>query len=302
MRLSKSFVDTITSTFGTPGRRWLDELPGLLRETEERWSLQIDPPLPSLSYNYVAPARRMDGSWIAVKLGVPNRELLTEIEALRLYAGRGAVHLLAEDPERGILLLEYCSPGTTLAALESDEAATAVAVEAMRRLWRPLPAQHSFPTTANWASGLDRLRQRFQGTSGPLPENWVDLAEGLFSQLLGSSAEPVLLHGDLHHENILAAQRQPWLVIDPKGVAGEPAYEVGALLRNPIPDLLRWPNRKAILARRIDQLVETLGFERERVLGWGVAQAVLAACWTIEDGSDNGSMWIACAELLASLS
>lgn len=300
--LPRSFVQTISSTFGARGQRWLDDLPDLLRHVEKRWLLHLEPPFLQLSYNYVAPARRENGSWIVVKLGVPHRELLTEIEALRLYAGNGAVYLLEADPDLGILLLEHCSPGTTLAAVEQDEEATAIAIEAMRQLWRPLPLQHSLPTTANWALGLARLRHRFQGASGPLPEAMVSLAESLFSQLLATATEPVLLHGDLHHGNILAAHRQPWLVIDPKGVVGEPAYEAGALLRNPMPELMQWPDRKTVLARRIDQFVEALGFERERIVAWGVAQAVLSACWTIEDGGDDWPMSIAFAELLASLS
>jgi streptomycin 6-kinase len=114
-------------------------------------------------------------------------------------------------------------------------------------------------------------------------------------------AEPVLLHGDLHHENILAAGRQPWLAIDPKGLAGEPAYEIGALLRNPIPQLYTWPDLDRITARRIDQLAEELTLDRERLIGWGLAQAVLSAWWNVED---HGREWDDClilAEILAKL-
>src|SRR5438128_12681264 len=93
----------------------------------------------------------------------------------------------------------------------------------------------------------------------------LEEAETLYAELSASMAEPVLLHGDLHHDNILSATRQPWLAIDPKGLIGEPAYEVGAWLRNPLPQLLHMPQPGRILARRVDQFAEELGLERTRV-------------------------------------
>jgi streptomycin 6-kinase len=129
----------------------------------------------------------------------------------------------------------------------------------------------------------------------------LEEAEILFAELSISMAEPVLLHGDLHHDNILAAERQPWLAIDPKGLVGEPAYEVGAWLRNPLPQLLHRPQPGRVLARRIDQFVEELGLDRTRVRDWGMAQAVLSVWWSIED---TGQVWddaLACAELLAAI-
>ena len=133
----------------------------------------------------------------------------------------------------------------------------------------------------------------------PFLASLVEAAETLFAELIDSMVEPMLLHGDLHHGNILAAERQPWLAIDPKGVVGEPAYEVGILLRNPMPELLAQPQPEHILARRVDQLSEELGFERVRVLRWGLAQAVLAAWWAYEDHGRGWEQWIACAQLLS---
>lgn len=109
---------------------------------------------------------------------------------------------------------------------------------------------------------------------------------------------PVLLHGDLHQHNILSAVRQPWLGIDPKGVVGEAEYEVGAFMRNRV---LHASNPETLLARRLDQFADELGFDRERILGWSLAQAVLAAWWSFED---SGHVWdeaITCAELLAGI-
>ncbi len=292
---------TIVELYGTEGVEWLERLPSLIADCERRWSLTVMPPFEPLSYNYAAPAVRLDGAAVVLKVGVPNPELLTEIEALALYDGRGIVRLLDADRQQGILLLERLRPGTPLLSLADDERETSIAGQVMRQLWRPVPPEHPFPTVARWAAGLERLRACFDGGAGPFPGILVETAEALFAELIGSMAEPVLLHGDLHHENILAAERQPWLALDPKGLVGEPAYEVGALLRNPLPELLTWPQPERILGRRVDQLAGDLGFDRTRLVGWGLAQAVLSAWWSFEDHGHGWEPAIACAELLAGL-
>jgi streptomycin 6-kinase len=300
LELPAAFSRRITGVFGDAGSAWLDGLPAHLSECADRWRLTIAPPFP-LSYNYVAPALRADGTHIILKLGVPNAELASEIAALRHYGGRGAVRLLDADPGRGVLLLERIEPGTTLIELDDDEAATAIAAEVMRDLRRPPPSDHAFRTVADWAAGLSRLRDHFDGGTGPLPRRIVEIAEGMFGELLASMSAPVLLHGDLHHENILRAERRPWLAIDPKGVVGEPAYEVGAFLRNPMPQLLARPDLRPTLARRVDQLAEHLNFDRRRLLGWGIAQAVLSAWWSLEDHGGGWEPAITIAEQLAAI-
>jgi streptomycin 6-kinase len=262
---------------GDPGKRWLASLPQLIIACQQRWSLDLSSPFP-LSYNYVIPAVSSTGQQVVLKLGFPNPELHTEIAALRVYNGRGAVQLLDVDPENGILLLERLIPGTSLLQLHDDPLATSITAQVMRDLWRPVPADHSFPSVAKWSDGFKRLRDCFGGGCGPFPTELVEMAEALFAELLPSMSEQVLLHGDLHHENILSAQRRPWLAIDPKGVIGEPAYETGALLRNPLLDILDAANPVRLQRRRVDQFSEELDLDRQRILGWGIAQAVLSAC------------------------
>jgi streptomycin 6-kinase len=115
----------------------------------------------------------------------------------------------------------------------------------------------------------------------------------MFTASTGDGHDGAVLAG-----SILAARREPWLAIDPKGVIGEQAYETGALLRNPKPELLAIPQPGLVLARRVAHLSEELGFDRGRVRGWGLAQAVLAACWSLEDQSASWTYFIACAQLL----
>lgn len=302
--LPEAFLRNLTSTFGECGVQFLQRLPDLLESTARRWSLTLLPPFRNLTFNYVAPVVRADGSGAVLKAGVPRNDCATEINALRLYDGQGSVRLLEADPEQGLLLLERLAPGATLTAL-ADEAhdtkATSCAASVMRQLRPPVPAHHDFPTVGEWAQGLQHLRAHFDGGTGPIPAALLSEAETLFAELLLSSAPPVVLHGDLHHDNILSATRGPWLAIDPKGVVGEPAYEVGAMLRNLWEDQHTITDPKRLLERRVHQLAEELEIDRARVRGWGVAQAVLSAWWCCEDGGDCPPSCVAIAEVLAAV-
>jgi streptomycin 6-kinase len=295
------FTVTINNLSPETGRQWLERLPTLIAQCEAAWSISAMAPLEPLSYHYVAPAVRSDGTEVILKLGMPHPELTSEIKALSLFAGRGCVRLLEADQDRGALLLESLKPGLSLRTVVDDDEATRIAAGVMRRLWRPAPPDHAFATAGKWALGLEKMRLHFEGGTGPLPKDLVEKAEGLSRELLGSMDEPALLHGDLHHENILSAERQPWLAIDPKGLVAEPAYETGALLRNLWPHRLAQPRPAQAIARRVDLLAEEIGFDRARILAWGLYQAVLAAWWCLEDQLECWQYFAEHATLIDSL-
>jgi streptomycin 6-kinase len=280
---------------GDPEGQWLRALPETVAECGRRWSLTFTGEAAAPSWNCLVSAVTSAGEPVLLKVGL---ELQREADALAHYDGRGAVRLLDADPDLGVLLLEQLLPGTPLSSVLDDEEATTIAASLMRELWRPAPADHTFPSVEDWARGLVKLRQQFDGGTGPLPTGLVERAEGLFSELLPSQANRVVLHGDLHHENILRAQRRPWLAIDPKGVLGEPCYETGALLRNTWGELASRAARPEVQARRIAILSDVLGLDRERIRSWAVAQAVLSAWWCVEDGDPGWANVIACAEAL----
>jgi streptomycin 6-kinase len=292
-----AFSQTIEEGYGAGGRAWLERLPALLAEYEHRWSLTVQPPF-ELSYNYVAPAVHADGTEVVVKAGVPNPELLSEMAALRFYDGRGICRLLEADEAQGVMLLERLRPGTPLATVANDDEATLIAAGMMEQLWRPLPADHPFRPLASWTAGIEKLRQEFEGGTGPFPAELVEAAERLRADLLASPGETVLLHGDCHHWNILRAERQPWLVIDPKGVAGEAIYETSSFLYNRLPEPLGSAHAGRVLARRTDILAERLGFDRKRLIAWGIVQSVLSSWWTYEDHGRMGEDTLACARHL----
>ena len=283
---------------GEAGALWLQSIPELIATYEKQWSLRVLSPYP-LSYNYVAPCICADGSHAVLKIGFPqDREFQTEIEALSVFQGEGIVKLLQADRASGVILLERVIPGVPLSVMQDDEEATRILASVMKRLWKPLPANHCLITLAEWTKAIPRFLQHYRGTSAPFPIYLVDKAEQLFAELIASSAEPVLVHGDLHHDNVLSSQRTAWLAIDPKGVAAEPAYETAAMLRNPQFKLQHTPDLKNLLLRRILILSEELHIEPQRILRWGLAQTVLSGVWSAED---EGRYWehaISVAEVL----
>jgi streptomycin 6-kinase len=156
-----------------------------------------------------------------------------------------------------------------------------------------------FIQLSDWFEGLTRLRAMFNGGTGPLTGELVDRVEQLVKNFFAENHKPVLMHGDFHHFNILSSERG-WLVIDPKGVIGPACYEVGPLLMNPWGDLLSGKDYRKMTTRRIDILHERLGFERERIREWGLAQSVLSAWWGIEDHT-GWEYALAFAEMIADL-
>ena len=299
--IPESFALFMLAVHGEEGREWLAQLPEILARCKQRWHLTLGQPFPNLSYHYVIPAIRDDGTRVVLKAHSPTGEFPEETEAIRLFDGHGMVRLLAYDMQDEVMLLERLHPGASLRKMTDDVRAISIAAEVMKRLWRPVPQKHSFDTVEKWGKGFERLRQRYGGGNGPFPKALLEQAEKLYAELSASMGQRVLLHGDLHQDNILSSERDGWLAIDPKGLIGEPEYETGDLLRNFLPELLEMSDPKAILARRIDQLAEELGFERERVWGWGLSQAVLSAEWTVEDsGQMNGGV-LTCARLLSEL-
>lgn len=282
---------------------WLARLPAILKECAERWQLTIFPPFPNLSFHYAAPATRADGMPVVIKACSPTGEFAEEAEALRLFQDGGMARLLEIDAEREVILMERLLPGTLLSSLipEQDERATSILAAVMKRIWQPAPAQHSFPTVEGWGNGLKRLRPQYKGGYGPFPPYLVQQAQALFTELSASSPRHILLHGDLHHENILLAG-ETWRAIDPKGVVGDPGYETGALFYNPLGWMATASDPRKMLLRRLDQLAEELEMDRERIRGWGLAQSVLSAWWSVENDpkARPPDDVMVCAEMLAS--
>ena len=271
------FARRIERTHGDDGRAWLERLPALIAECERRWSLSTGPPLAQVNYSYTAPARGQHGAGLVLKLAVPDHSIGAEIDALRLFDGDGSARLIDSDEGLGAMLLERLEPGGLLLEVDDDREATSIAAGLIVRLRRPVPPSHRFHDIWGWMQGLERLSSSFDGGTGPFPASLVERAE---AHMRNPSGERMILHGDLHHYNILSAGREPWLAIDPKGIVGEPEYEAAAFLRN---NLIDNPEPLRVLSTRIDQIADEAGLDRERMIGWGLADRVLSAWWSYEE-------------------
>jgi streptomycin 6-kinase len=318
--MTTDYVDRICRTFGDAGRRWLNTLPATIANCVRMWDLKLEEQYEDLSFQYVIRARRADGSPVVLKLGVPRDELDGEVQALRLYAGRGVVRLLGSDHALGALLLERIEPGFQLAQLahRDDIAATTVGATAARALLMlgvsPDEASSgaiSLGSIENeWSQAFDGYRARVGRSAGPLPADMVREAERRFDRLLSSSAvsDQIMLHGDLHHHNILKSsiENDAWIVIDPKGVIGEPACEVSAFLRNPGSVVATIKDPQGLMHRRVEALASVTDLDPLRIRDWGVVGSVVSAIWCIEDSepAPDPTVWrlaINCARWLAPL-
>jgi streptomycin 6-kinase len=299
--LNERFVRNIVALSGKAGQEWLDSIPKRLKVYEAKWALKILEPF-ALSYNYVTSAERADGTPVVLKLGFPeDAEFNSEVAALKLFDGNGAIQLLEEDVEHNAVLLERVMPGLQLSQLD-DEQATQIAAQVAKRLWKPAVKSESLIPLERWFRGFEWLRQHFNGGTGPLPESIVEKGEKLFAELLRTTTTPMLIHGDFHHFNILYSERNGWVTIDPKGVIGDPLYDLSVFLYNPIPTLLEQRDVRQILKRRIEIFSQALDAKPERIIQWGIAQAVLSAIWTVQDnGGDGWNHTITCAQLLLEL-
>jgi streptomycin 6-kinase len=262
---------------------FLRALPRRLAELSARWSLTLEPHFPGIAYNYVAPCRRADGTPCVLKLSRYIAETRSEIAALRLWQGDGAARLLDADEEMGALLLERLEPGTMLSevAAADDDAATVITAGLLRRLWQPASSTAgSFIPLDRWCAAYDRNRRVLaQGVPG-FPAALFQRADALRRDLLASTETPLVLHGDMHHFNVLRAQGAAWSAIDPKGLLGDRCFDICQFLRNPLP--LGVP--PSVNSRRLDIFCAELGLDCQRVKAWCLVHAVLDACWDFEDG------------------
>jgi streptomycin 6-kinase len=263
---------------------WLRALPELIEQLAARWSLTLQPHFPGIAINYVAPAVHADGTACVFKLSRHVGETRNEIAALRLWDGDGAARLLAADEELGALLLDRLEPGTMLAevAETDDDAATRITAGLLRHLWRAVPDHSGLRPLASWCAAYDRNRAALSCGAGGFPAALFQRADALRRDLLASTEQPVVLHGDMHHFNVLRARRHEhleWLAIDPKGLAGDRHFDICQFLGNP------GDVTPTMASRRVDNFCAELGLDRARATDWCFVHAMLDACWDFEDGN-----------------
>ncbi|HSM02730.1 MAG TPA: aminoglycoside phosphotransferase family protein [Acidimicrobiia bacterium] len=247
------------------GRAWLADVPRLVAECRERWSLELGDPYPGSYVSVVMPATRADGAPAVLKVQFPHEESEHEADALRVWDGKGAIRLLDHDPDRHALLLEHCIPGTHL---RHDPQALDVLIGLLPRLW--IPAAEPFTRLEDeaqrWAAGLP---DQWERSGRPFERRLLDAAVEALTALAAEPTEPVLLHQDLHADNVLAAEREPWLVIDPKPLRGDRAFSAAPIVRS-----YELGHSRGAVLHRLDRLTAETGIDRERARLWALGQTL----------------------------
>jgi streptomycin 6-kinase len=237
---------------------WRATVHDLVAECAEEWGLELGEAYEPGAAGHVLRAECPDGTPAVLKLNWPHREAEQEADALERWEGDGAVRLYARDDERHALLLERCEPGTVLAEWHDPLGAF---VELLPRLWK---SGEGFRTVAEDAE-LWLEHELPQARDARMR----DAAARRLEELVPTQGEQVLVHQDLHGENVLAAQREPWLAIDPKPLAAEREFSLAPIVRS-----FELGHSRRETLYRLDRLSADLGLDRERARGWTIAQTV----------------------------
>lgn len=247
------------------GGEWLRGLPEVIAGLAEEWHLALGRPYEDGSVSWVAPVTT-DGAPAVLKVQFPHRESEGEADALAAWDGNGAARLLRRDDDRHALLLEQCRPGTHLARSEVDH--LAVLVDLLPALWVAAPSgiRSLADESALWAG---HLQEHWVAAGQPCERRLVDLALQYLEELPTTQGPAVLLHQDLHGDNVLAAERRPWLAIDPKPLAGEREFAVAPIVRS-----FEFGHSAGEVTDRLQRLCAVLDLDEERAAKWTIAQTV----------------------------
>jgi len=249
------------------GRAWLRDLPARVQACVDQWALRLEPPYTESYVSLVLPVTQSDQTPAVLKLQFPHPESEHEAEALRRWNGQGAVRLFADEPKYYALLIEKCEPGDPLSGIARDEALEAL-TEILPRLWieadKPFVSLHE--ESAKWA---EHLPSSWERAGRPFEMELLDSALQAIHDLRESPGQPVLVNQDLHGDNVLRAQRERWLVIDPKPLVGEREFSLAPIIRS-----YEFGHSQKATVDRLDRLTTALGLNRERARLWAFAQTL----------------------------
>ncbi|MGW9118109.1 aminoglycoside phosphotransferase family protein [Streptomyces sp. NPDC055663] len=276
IEVPETFARSTIEREGEPGAEWLAGLPGIVEELLGRWECVPDGEVMHGGVGIIVPVRRPAEGAAVMKVSFPHPGNVHEPDAFVAWGGRGAVLLHARDDERFAMLLERARP-STLAELDDEGEVAGVAGRISRALAVPAPC--GLPRLREQADAWEAgLRQDAQELTHPLPRYVVDAAVATVQEL-GRDQPDTLVHGDLHARNILRADREPWLAVDPKGYAGDPAYDGGTLLKTRALTLVEANDLRKALFHTLHVFAEAAEVDRERVRRWAQFHAVQASFW-----------------------
>jgi streptomycin 6-kinase len=281
--IPESLVTSQTRYGGEAGRAWLAVLPDMAESYLNRWELTLDGPSRSGMGGLVLPVRRPDGSAAVLKLQRRDGESDGEAIGLRIWDGAGAVRLLDDDPETATLLLERLDGDRSLATVPDDMVALEILTGILARLVQH-PAPPDLRRLQDIATDMvDQTPGAVDQVPDPERRRVLRMCAAVVADLVRDPGDR-LLHWDLHYENVLAGEREPWLAIDPKPLAGDPAFDLLPALWNRWDDVVATGDVPAAVLRRFDFMVEALDLDRPRAVGWSLGRVLQNGLWNIEDG------------------
>ncbi|MER6157305.1 aminoglycoside phosphotransferase family protein [Streptomyces sp. NPDC001868] len=272
----EELAETQTEINGEAGRKFVADLPRLTADFLARWDLRLDGhPMHGMCALVLPVIRTTDDTPAVLKLQILDAESEGEPVALRLWDGDGAVRLLRHDPDTGTMLLERLDPARML----SHEPDTREAVLVIARLLAHLTATPAPPNLRRLSdiatNMLDRTPPVLARIPDPADRRLIEDCAAALREVMPDPGDR-LLHWDLHFDNVLAADRAPWLAIDPKPLAGDPAFELWPALNNRFdPADIPW---------RFDAMTDVLALNRDRARSWTLARLLQNAIWEIEEG------------------
>ncbi len=293
--LPQRFVQNTLDLCGEVGERWLNDLPRIIEEIAGNWLLDVNKPFENLSYNYVAPCVCNDGGEAVLKIALPlnNSEIFNEASFLQIADGECAVKFLNFDGKRRAMLLEKLTPGANLKEIcgKDDAKAVEIVIRVLRGLLKKPPRNSNFRRLEDWFQGLK------EADNTKFDNRFATKAYRIFEESSFTSKRKYLIHGDLHHENILSAQREPFLAIDPKGVIGDIGYEIAVFLNNHVIWLSAEENLQEKLDDAVQRFSEAFEIKPQDLKNWAFAQMVLSAWWTFDENGENWQNDLTLAEI-----
>ncbi|MFH8893777.1 aminoglycoside phosphotransferase family protein [Streptomyces sp. NPDC017949] len=278
-----SLVASYARNGGEAERAWIARLPTLAAELLGRWELEPDGDVGSGEAALVVPVCRADGTCAALKLQMPRAETTAALIGLRAWNGDGIVRLLGHDPESGAVLLERLDGSRTLTSVENDDVAMSTLAALMARL-HAVPAPEGLRGLGDVARDmLMAVPAAGAALSDPADRRRLHDWAAAVAELVGEPGDR-MLHWDLHYDNVLAAEREPWLAIDPEPLIGDPGFDLWPALDTGREELRSTGNTHRVVRRRFDLLTEALGLDRGRAAGWTLARLLQNTLWDVEDG------------------
>lgn len=279
LKIAVNIRRNVVAWFGAAGEAWLARLPEIVSRLIDEWELAIGDPLSGGTSSLVLTVNLRDETPAVLKVPFVEDENRHEAAALRHYGGVGAVQLYRHDPQSDALLLERLLPGTGLGTYPDADAAIDIACRLLRRLWHTPRRDHPFALVRDlahgWADAFPAENDRY---GCPFPARLAEELAQLARELAQTGGDDVVVNRDAHLANILAAEREPWLLIDPKPLVGDRSFDGAYLLLDRLGET---PTRSAV-PPLLGQLAAGLGVDRERLHGWAFLRAFENALWALE--------------------